>query len=465
KFKPKSDVNQKLACSVIVPKNNTFVLKAVECTDKYWTACVISGVIRQTRYTETYQSAIRSCSSPNEKILSTTDHLDNLQDGREYWSNTFRTVFLKWTTNEPIDEICSEVNGLLNVDCVFLKVQYRAINYIPLPCKHQNTAICKLKQPSDSAVIKECQTKNDTTTISRDQTEQEHSNTTSNKPYPTSTLSTETKFLTSLLTTMSTHLISTTSDHTTIIPSFPKTMSTNFISSEYSFVWSRLSTVSASQSQTSIRDTTVGTRMELTTSDAQMNNNDRTEANETTNNVPAAAALAILIIMAVLITVVRRRRREKAHQERNGLQIEPGAIQPMIAYEKKSYGNQRNHLKTQDRVNLDNKIYSKVNDQYQHLEVDVRRKEPECLEAEYGYAMATTSFLKPDKENPPSNGALKVAIAKRAKMLRTSLHFLQGQFSKQKSDKENVAYCDTAIVHTKFLYDTPQQSMKHVNKP
>lgn len=139
----------------------------------------------------------------------------------------------------------------------------------------------------------------------------------------------------------------------------------------------------------------------------------------------------------------------------------------MIAYKKKAYGYQRNDLKTQDRArgNPDYQIYDKVDDQYQHLDVDVRRKEPECVEAEYGYAMATTSFLKPDQKRPSSNSALKVAMAKRAKMIRTSLHFLHGQFSKQKSDKENVAYCDNAIVHTKFLYDTPQQSMKHVNKP
>lgn len=35
------DVNQDLACSVIVPRNDTFVLRAVDCTDISWTACVI----------------------------------------------------------------------------------------------------------------------------------------------------------------------------------------------------------------------------------------------------------------------------------------------------------------------------------------------------------------------------------------------------------------------------------------
>ncbi|XP_052070414.1 uncharacterized protein LOC127709104 isoform X2 [Mytilus californianus] len=169
--------------------------------------------------------------------------------------------------------------------------------------------------------------------------------------------------------------------------------------------------------------------------------------------------------MAVLITVVRRRKREKAYPECNGLQIELGALEPIIEYENKSNDNQRNYWKTQDRGNPDCQIYDKTNDQYQHLDFDVLSKAPTCFEAEYDFAMATTSFLKPDQKNPSSNSALKIAMAKRAKVLRTSLHFLQGQFSKQKSEKENVAYCDNAIVHTKFLYDTPQQSIKHVNKP
>ncbi|CAC5384547.1 unnamed protein product [Mytilus coruscus] len=491
KLQPKSDVDQHLTCSVIVPRNDTFVLKAVDCFLKYWTICVIFGVPKQMGFTETYQSAYNRCSSINGTILSTIHNLDKLEDGRGYWSNIFRSRFLKWTTNESFDEICNEVDGLLNVDCVHLTVKYREIKYIPLPCKYEYTAICNPKQPGDPAVIRQCQTNNDITTITSDQTEPEHSDKSSNKPDPApTTLSTETLFLTSSLATMSTYFVSTTSEYTNpVTPSSLKDMSTNFvstnsddidsfkpsISSEHSSVWSRSSTLFVSSSQTSISDTTIGTHMELTTLVAQMDNDNRTVANETTNDgliysiifslVPASVALAVLIIMAVLITVVRRRRREKTHPESNGLHVELGALQPIIEYEKKAYDNQKNYWKTQDRGNPDCQIYDEANDQYQHLDFNVRSKEPTCFEAEYGYAMTTTSFFKPDQKNPPTNSALKIAMAKRAKMIRTSLNFLQGPFTKQKSEKENVAYCDTAIVHTKFLYDTPQQSIKHVNKP
>ncbi|XP_052070411.1 uncharacterized protein LOC127709102 [Mytilus californianus] len=490
KFKPKGDVDSKLACSVVMPRNNKFVLKAVDCSLKYWTTCVISRVTRQMEFTDTYQSASSRCSLLNGTILSTTDNLDKLEDGREYWSNVFRSKFLKWTTNESFDKICSEVDGLLNVDCVYLTVAYREVKYIPLPCKYKYTAICKPQQPGDKAVIRQCLTNNGTTTITRDQSEPEHSNKSSSKADPTpTTQSTETVFLTSSLATMSTHFVPMTSDYTNpVTQSSQKSGSTNFvstnsdyidsfnpsISSKHSSVWSRSTALFVSSSQTSISDKTVGIHMELTTLVPQMDNDNRTVANETTNDgfiysvifslVPASVALAVLIIMAVLITVVRRRRREKAHPESNGLQIELGALQPIIEYEKKSYENQRNYWKTQDRGNPDCQIYDEANDQYQHLDFNVQNKEPTCFEAEYGYAMATTSFLKPDQKNPTTNSALKIPMTKRAKMLRTSLHFLQGPFTKQRSEKENVAYCDTAIVHTKFLYDTPHQSIKHVNK-
>ncbi|CAG2250730.1 unnamed protein product [Mytilus edulis] len=112
KFKPESDGDQQLACSVIVHRNDTFVLKAVDCTEIYWTACVISGVSRRTEFNETYLSALNRCSSLKGTILSTSDNLDKLEDGREYWSNIFRSRFLKWITNETFDVICYEVDGL-----------------------------------------------------------------------------------------------------------------------------------------------------------------------------------------------------------------------------------------------------------------------------------------------------------------------------------------------------------------
>ncbi|XP_052070408.1 uncharacterized protein LOC127709100 [Mytilus californianus] len=181
KLQPKSDVDQNLGCSVIVPRNDTFVLKAVDCHSNYWTICVIYGVTRQMGFTETYQLAISRCSSLNGTILSIFDNLDNLEDGREYWSNIFRSMFLKWTTNESFDEICYKVDGLLNVDCLYLTVRYRAVKYIPLPCKYNGTAICKPKQPGDPAVIRQCQTKMFTAASTKDEISTRERSTSSTK--------------------------------------------------------------------------------------------------------------------------------------------------------------------------------------------------------------------------------------------------------------------------------------------
>ncbi|CAC5367724.1 unnamed protein product [Mytilus coruscus] len=156
--KPEDDVDQKFTCSVVVPRNDTFVLKPVDCFLKYWTTCIISGDTKQMGFPDTYQSAIRRCSSSNGTILSIYNNLDNLEDGREYWSNINRSKFLKWITSESPDEICYEVEGLLNVDCLYLKVQYRMLKYIPLPCNNKYTAICKPKQPGDSDAIRQCPT-------------------------------------------------------------------------------------------------------------------------------------------------------------------------------------------------------------------------------------------------------------------------------------------------------------------
>ncbi|XP_076075827.1 uncharacterized protein LOC143046553 [Mytilus galloprovincialis] len=153
-----------------MPRNGTFVLKAVDCSSKYWTACVIYGVTRQMGFTDSYQSAGSRCSSSNGSILSTIDNLDKLEDGREYWSNIFRSRFLKWTTKATFDEVCSEVNGLLNLDCLYLQVKYRHVNYIPIPCELKYTAICKPKQqPGNQAVIRKCQTEMSTTASKKEE--------------------------------------------------------------------------------------------------------------------------------------------------------------------------------------------------------------------------------------------------------------------------------------------------------
>ncbi|CAC5392278.1 unnamed protein product [Mytilus coruscus] len=477
--KPTSDDDQKLTCSVVVPGNDTFQMKPVDCQSKYWTSCKIYGVNRHMGFAEPYQLANNRCSSLNGTILSPVDNLTSLEEGKEYWSNIFRYRFLKWITNESFDELCYKVEGLLNVDCLYLEVAYREVKHIPLPCKDQCNAICE--QPVDPDIIRHCQPNNDTTTITKEQTELEHSYKSSNKPDPTpTTLSTETVFLTSSLATMSTHLVSTTSDYINpVTPSSPKAMSTKFvptnsvdidffkpsISSEHSSVWSRSSTVSVSSSQTSTSDTTVGTHMELTTLVAQIDNDNRTVANETKNDgliysiifslVPASVALAVLIITAVLITVVRRRRRRKAHAEGNGNHFELGARQPNTANENRSYEEPWGYLKTintgipecqiydevKDQDSFERQIYDEATNQYQHLDFDLRSKQPKFLEAEYDSSIAKLPFPKSDINNTSTNSA------------------------KNKSARENVAYCDTAIVHTKYLYDTPKQATRHVSKP
>lgn len=63
-------------------------------------------VPKQMDFKVNYQSAYSRCSSINGTILSTMHYLDNLVDGREYWSNIIRSMFLKWTRNESFDEIC-----------------------------------------------------------------------------------------------------------------------------------------------------------------------------------------------------------------------------------------------------------------------------------------------------------------------------------------------------------------------
>ncbi|VDI58638.1 Hypothetical predicted protein [Mytilus galloprovincialis] len=131
---------------------------------------MVHEVPKQMDFKRNYQSAYRKCSSLNGTILSTIHNLDNLVDGGEYWSNIFRSMFLKWTTNESFDEICSEVNGLLNLDCLYLEVKYRHVKYIPLPCERKYRAICKPKQqPGNQAVIRKCQTEMSTTASKKEE--------------------------------------------------------------------------------------------------------------------------------------------------------------------------------------------------------------------------------------------------------------------------------------------------------
>lgn len=59
-------------------------------------------------FTDTYELAIIRCSSLNGTIPNVDNYLDNLEDGKEYWSNIYRSTFLRWITNESYEEICSK---------------------------------------------------------------------------------------------------------------------------------------------------------------------------------------------------------------------------------------------------------------------------------------------------------------------------------------------------------------------
>ncbi|VDI37268.1 Hypothetical predicted protein, partial [Mytilus galloprovincialis] len=181
-------------------------------------------------FTDSYQSADSRCSSSNGSILSTIDNLDKLEDGREYWSNIFRSRFLKWTTKATFDEVCC----------------------------------------------------NDITTIVRNQPESEQ------KPEPTpKSLSTETVHKTSFVST-------TSDDKSTnsVKTSSPKGTSTDFVSknSEYSNLFTQdqsftmTRSVSVSSSLSSLSDTTGTKRTEYNTLTVPLDTNEnRTIVNETSN--------------------------------------------------------------------------------------------------------------------------------------------------------------------------------------
>ncbi|CAC5423948.1 unnamed protein product [Mytilus coruscus] len=173
--------------------------------------------------------------------------------------------------------------------------------------------------------------------------------------------------------------------------------------------------------------------------------------------VTAAIASTVIVVISVIIFIVirKRRRQRKAHAEGNGNHFELGARQPNTANENRSYEEPWGYLKTintgirecqiydevKDLDSFERQIYDEATNQYQHLDFDLQSKQPKFLEAEYDSSIATLPFPKSDINKTSTNSA------------------------KNKSARENVAYCDTAIVHTKYLYDTPKQATRHVSKP
>lgn len=75
------------------------------------------------------------------------------------------------------------------------------------------------------------------------------------------------------------------------------------------------------------------------------------------------------------------------------------------------------------------------------------------------------SFPNPDLDKTSANSATKIVVAKHAKNMRSSIHVGHGPRTNNKSPGQNVAYCDTELIHTKYLYDTPKQYVGKANIP
>lgn len=108
-------------------------------------------------------------------------------------------------------------------------------------------------------------------------------------------------------------------------------------------------------------------------------------------------------------------------------------------------------------------MYDVPTDHYQHLQFDLQRKQPKYLEAEYD--LSTLTFPKQDFDKTSANSAIKIVVAKCAQNMRSLKQVGKGQKTNNKSAGQNVAYCDTDIIHTKYLYDTPKQYVEHANIP
>lgn len=133
--------------------------------------------------------------------------------------------------------------------------------------------------------------------------------------------------------------------------------------------------------------------------------------------------------------------------------------------QKQGFLNAKIYDEADDQEIFERQVYDVPTDQYQHLQFDLRRKQPKFLEAEYDSSMSILSFPNPDLDKTATNTAIKIVVAKRAQDMRSSIHVDQGQKTNNKSAGQNVAYCDSEIIHTKYLYDAPKQYVGHVNNP
>lgn len=80
-------------------------------------------------FTDTYHMAVIRCSSSNGTILNIDNNLFNLDDGKEYWSNIYRSKFLKWVTNESFDEICCKFKCVTYVLIKVYNIDSKTFNF------------------------------------------------------------------------------------------------------------------------------------------------------------------------------------------------------------------------------------------------------------------------------------------------------------------------------------------------
>lgn len=114
--------------------------------------------------------------------------------------------------------------------------------------------------------------------------------------------------------------------------------------------------------------------------------------------------------------------------------------------------------KTKEQSSPECQIYDVANDHYHHLDFDIISKQRKFVEAEYDVSMQTASVPMPEIQNSSSNNAMPNFVSNCDEKRRTSSDFPHYPLSYRKVAKENVAYSDTAIVHTNVLYDLPNQS-------
>ncbi|XP_052070409.1 uncharacterized protein LOC127709101 [Mytilus californianus] len=161
KSKPLQDGDPKHTCSVVIRKKVGFILKAVDCSRLYWTACEMqSGAIKIMGHGLSYRSAINRCSLHGNSLPTINeDGVNNLEEGKMYWTNIHRRTFLKWIKDEPVKQICYKVQASLGCLLV-LREANGDVQYIQESCQSKFPVICDQVGVEGSVDTMHCKTKN-----------------------------------------------------------------------------------------------------------------------------------------------------------------------------------------------------------------------------------------------------------------------------------------------------------------